>query len=204
MITEARTISGQDEPIVWLRGERAGLGPFSSDLVDRYWRWEQDPAVLVGYGRQTPDSLDNRREGYQHQARGTDDQLRFTVYDVTTITPTPVGTTAILIDHHVRTGEFIIQLGEHSNRGKGIGTEATRLTLDYAFHITNLACVYLSVLARNTRAIASYERAGFRKIGERRNSGYWLGQRVNEVLMDAVPEDFPGPSVVQRIVDEVI
>ena len=194
---EARAIS---EPIVWIRGERAGLGPFSGDLVDQYWQWEQDPGVLIGYGRQTPDSLDNRREGFQHQARGTDDQLRFTVYDVTAEPPTPIGTTAVLIDHHVRTGEFVIQLGA-DHRGKGFGTEATRLTLDYAFHITALRCVYLSVLSPNTGAITAYERAGFRKIGERRNSGYWLGQPANETLMDAVPDDFPGPSVVRRIVE---
>ncbi|SFQ07318.1 hypothetical protein [Amycolatopsis rubida] len=83
-----------------------GPGPFTADLVDQPWQWEQDPGTLVGYGRQTP-----RREGFQHQARGTDDQLRFTVYDITAPPPTPAGTTAVLIDHHVRTGEFVIQLG---------------------------------------------------------------------------------------------
>ncbi|MFE9244412.1 GNAT family N-acetyltransferase [Nocardiopsis sp. NPDC006938] len=192
-------MSEQADPIVWIRGERAGLGPLSGDLVEQYWRWEQDPSVLVGYGRQTPESLEGRREGYQHQARGTDDQLRFTVHDLTGESPVPVGTTAVLIDHHVRIGEFNIQLG--TDRGRGIGTEATRLTLDYAFHITNLRCVHLSVLAPNAAAIRAYERAGFRRIGERRQSGYWLGQRVNEVLMDAVPADFPGESVVKGIVD---
>jgi RimJ/RimL family protein N-acetyltransferase len=201
--TEARTISEQGEPIVWIRGDRAGLGPFSGDLVDLYWQWEQDPGVLIGYGRQTPDSLENRREGFQHQARGTDDQLRFTVYDMTTTPPTPVGTTAVLIDHHVRTGEFVIQLSPAS-RGNGIGTEATRLTLDYAFHVTNLRCVYLSVLSPNTAAIRAYEKAGFRKIGERRQSGYWLGQPANETLMDAIPADFPGPSVVRHIVEPAL
>ncbi|TFE23440.1 N-acetyltransferase [Frankia sp. B2] len=177
-----------------------GLGPFSASLVELYWEWEQDPSVLVGYGRQTPDSLENRREGVQHQARGTDDQLRFTVYDITTTPPTPVGTTAVLIDHHVRTGEFIIQLNP-SSRGKGIGTEATRLTLDYAFHISNLRCVYLSVMTPNTGAIRAYEKAGFRKIGERRQSGYWLGQSADETLMDAIPAEFPGPSLVRQLVN---
>lgn len=184
---------------IWIRGERAGLGPFTEDLVDQYWQWEQDPGALVGYGRQTPDSLANRREGFQHQARGTDDQLRFTVYDVTAVPPTPVGTAAVLIDHHVRTGEFIIQLGP-DHRGNGLGTEATRLTLDYAFHITNLRCVYLSVLSPNKAAITAYEHAGFRVIGEKRNSGYWLGQSANETLMDAVPEDFAGPSAVRQLI----
>ena len=43
--------------------------------------------------------------------------------------------------------------------------------------------------------------AGFRRIGERRDSGYWLGRRVNETLMDAIPADFPGPSAVRRLVE---
>ncbi len=172
--------------------------------MDLYWRWEQNPAVIIGYGRQTPESLDARREGYEHQARGTDSQARFTIYDLTGRDPVPVGTTALIIDHNVRTGEFIIQIGDQEHRCKGLGSEATRLTLDYAFHITNLRCVYLSVLAPNTRAVKAYERAGFRKIGERRQSGYWLGQPVNEVLMDAVPDEFPGPSAVKQLAGEVL
>lgn len=97
----------------------------------------------------------------------------------------------------------MIQLSPAS-RGNGIGTDATRLTLDYAFHITNLRCVYLSVLSPNTAAIRAYEKAGFRKIGERRQSGYWLGQPANETLMDAIPADFPGPSVVRHIVEPAL
>lgn len=201
MTTEARTINAQDEPLIWLRGERAGLGPHTADLVDQYWQWEQDPAVMVGYGQQAPIPLSLRREGYQQQAR-ISDELRFTVYDMTASPPAPAGTTAVRIAAALRTGEFVIQLGTEASRGRGIGTEATRLTLDYAFHISNLECVYLTVLAPNTRAIAAYERAGFRKTGERRNSGYWLGKRVNEILMDAIPEDFPGPSAVRHLIEE--
>lgn len=164
--------------------------------MDLYWQWEQDPAVLIGYGRQTPESLEARREGYEHQARGTDHQLRFTIYDLAIDQQRPIGTTAILIDHHVRTGEFFIQLGSQADRGHGFGVEATRLTLDYAFHITQLRCVYLAVLTPNTAAIKAYEKAGFRPIGERRQSGYWLGKPANELLMDAIPQEFEGPSAL--------
>lgn len=197
LTTEARAISEHDEPVIWLRGEKAGLGPFSGDLVERYWRMEQDPVVLVGYGNQVPTSLEARREGYEHQARG--DDLRFTVFDVTAVPPAPVGTAAVLIDSNVRVGEFVIQLGERSSRGRGIGAEASRLVLDYAFHVTNLACVHLAVLEPNAGAIAAYEKAGFRRAGKRRNSGFWLGDRVDEVLMDAVPAEFPGPSLVKQM-----
>nr|WP_221308513.1 GNAT family protein [Nocardiopsis mwathae] len=97
-------------------------------------------------------------------------------------------------DPRRRNGEYVTALGEY--RGKGIGTEATRLVLDYAFHVTNLRCVYLSVIEPNTGAIRAYEKAGFRQQGIRRNSSQWLGQTVNEVLMDAIPEDWEGPSLV--------
>lgn len=194
------TISSNREPILWLRGKTAGLGPYRSDLVPTYWRWEQDPCVLLGYGRQTPESLEARLEGYEHQARGTLHQARFTVYDLTGPTPLPVGTTALVIDHQVRTAEYFILLGEH--RGRGIGGAATLLTLDYAFHITNLRNVWLQVLAANAGAVRAYERAGFRLIGRRRQSGYWLGEPCDEILMDAIPSEFPGPSIVHELAGE--
>lgn len=189
-------ITISDAPTMWLGNDRCGLGPLRRDLVELYWQWENEPQVMTGYGRQTPESLDERTAGLDSQMRHTMNQARFTVYDLTRGEPTPVGTTDLVIQHRWRNAEFFILLGE-AGRGHGIGTEASRLTLDYAFHVTNLRNVYLTVLAPNTAAIRAYEKAGFRTIGERRNSGYWLGQRVNEVLMDAIPEDFPGPSIVK-------
>ncbi|MGQ0778987.1 MAG: GNAT family N-acetyltransferase [Pseudonocardiales bacterium] len=189
-----------DEPVMWLRGERCGLGPLRRDLVELYWQWENELRVMTGNGRQTPESLDERTSGLDSQMRHSMNQVRFTIYDLTSPEPVPVGTADLVIQHRWRNAEFFILLGDAESRGRGIGTEATRLVLDYAFHITNLQNVYLSVLALNKTAIRAYEKAGFHKIGERRQSGYWLGERVNEVLMDAIPADFPGPSTVKHTV----
>ncbi len=40
------------DPLLWLRGDRVALGSFTRDLVEDYWRWEQAPQVIIGYGRQ--------------------------------------------------------------------------------------------------------------------------------------------------------
>lgn len=197
-------ISDENAPMMWLQGEKVGLGPFEPGLVESYWRWENNPRVLVGYGRQTPESLEARTVGVGYQVKSTDNQARFTVYDLTGTEPTPVGTTSLVIEHRQRMAEFFILIGDTANRGRGIGTEATRLTLDFGFHVTNLRCIYLSVLAPNTGAIRAYEKAGFRTIGERRQSGYWLGEPANEVLMDAIPADFPGPSTVKHLINETM
>ena len=121
---------------------------------------------------------------------------RFTVYDLTDPeNPVPVGVSTLLPDDSVRTGEFEIMLAPEA-RGRGLGTAATRLTLDYAFHISNLRMVWLKVLAPNTAAITAYEKAGFRRVGPLRQAGYWLGEVCDELLMDALAADFDGPSVI--------
>ncbi|MFG2408116.1 hypothetical protein ACGFR8_28010 [Streptomyces brevispora] len=61
-------------------------------------------------------------------------------------TPVPVGVTTLLPDDSVRTAAYIVMLGPEA-RGRGLGAQATGLTLDYAFHITNLRMVWRRVLA---------------------------------------------------------
>lgn len=186
------------DPLIWLRGEKAGIGPLRADLIEEYWRWEQSIPTIVGYNRRTPQPIETTRliliEGYD---RASDSEIRFTVYDPTGEEPTPVGIAQVVTDQSRDNGEYIVSLG--GSRGKGVGTEATRLVLDYAFHVANLACVHLSVIEPNVGAIRAYEKAGFKKQGLRRNSNMWLGRRVNEVLMDAIPADFEGPSRVKQM-----
>jgi len=187
------------EPVIWLRNGRVGLGPLDKGLVESYWRWDNEPATVLGYGRQTPDSLESRIEIVDSQLANTSDQARFTVYasDEVGSSMKPVGLTSLLIDHQVRTAEFLIQLGSEG-RGRGIGSEATRLTLDYAFHLTNLRMVWLKVLQPNGAAVHSYQKAGFKTVGRLRQSGYWLGEVCDEVIMDSLAEEFTGESAVTR------
>ncbi|GAA2969340.1 hypothetical protein GCM10010519_00580 [Streptomyces lactacystinicus] len=128
-----------------------------------------------------------------HQQRG--ENIRFTIYDLTSGEPTPTGVATLLPDHSVRTAEFVIMLGPEA-RSRGLGTAATQLTLDYAFHITNLRMVWLKVLAPNAGAIRAYEKAGFQKVGAIRQAGYWLGQVCDEVVMDALASEFSAPSAI--------
>ncbi|TDQ45392.1 GNAT family N-acetyltransferase [Actinorugispora endophytica] len=187
------------DPVLWLRGKTAAIGPIRADLVEEYWRWEQEIPTIVGYNRQTPQLIENTREIYTTAYENSSDrQIKFTLYDLTEEEPVPVGAAMLLIDPGCAVGEYTVAIGAADARGKGVGTEATRLVLDYAFHVTGLNCVYLTVLEPNEGAIKAYERAGFRRQGLRRNSNQWLGQKVNEVLMDAIPEEWEGPSLVKR------
>jgi RimJ/RimL family protein N-acetyltransferase len=58
-----------------------------------------------------------------------------------------------------------IGIGESAYQGKGYGTEAMQILLRYGFEELGLHRVSLSVFAYNTRAIHSYEKAGFQHEG---------------------------------------
>ncbi len=67
------------------------------------------------------------------------------------------------IDHDKKDAEFGIFIGEESARGKGVGTKAAEIILDYAFRGLKLDKVFLRVYKDNPGAIRSYEKAGFKK-----------------------------------------
>ncbi|WP_205629574.1 GNAT family N-acetyltransferase [Jiangella muralis] len=81
-------------------------------------------------------------------------------------------------------------------RGQGYTADAAMLTLDWGFHLAAVRMVWLKVLEPNAHAIRAYERAGFRPAGRLRQAGWWYGESCDELLMDAVRADFPGPSRV--------
>jgi RimJ/RimL family protein N-acetyltransferase len=58
-----------------------------------------------------------------------------------------------------------IAIGDAANQGQGYGAEALGLALQFAFQELNLHRVQLTVFSYNQRAIALYEKLGFRREG---------------------------------------
>lgn len=75
-------------------------------------------------------------------------------------------------------------------RDMGIGTEALRLLITYGFKKLNLLSIELRVFANNKRAIASYEKLGFKKIGIRRKADYIEGEFIDDLMMDLLVEEW--------------
>lgn len=92
------------------------------------------------------------------------------------------------IDLHNRRAHLGIGIGEDF-RGRGIGTDATRVMLRYGFVDRGLHRVQLEVLATNTAAIRAYEKAGFREDGRMRESAWVRGAFVDEIYMSVLSTD---------------
>ncbi|MFY2060525.1 GNAT family N-acetyltransferase [Achromobacter xylosoxidans] len=82
-----------------------------------------------------------------------------------------------------RSAELTIRIGEEADRGKGVGTEALSLALDFAARDLNLQRIWLRVFESNKRAQRAYEKAGFRVEGVMRRAAWIDGKWENELIM---------------------
>jgi diamine N-acetyltransferase len=185
------------EPDFIVVGEKVALGPLRRDLAAAYARWMNQLEVRRGLdqlGISTPQSQEKWiEENMERGAKREPEAVEFTVYDRGD--SAPVGTAGLFgIVHAHGRAEFAIMIGER--RGQGLGTEATRLVLDFAFHVLQLRNVLLETLEWNVAGLTAYERAGFRRIGVRRGAVMSRGRPTDLVIMDAVPQDF-GASVLR-------
>ena len=89
------------------------------------------------------------------------------------------------VDMQNRNAEFGIFIGEDCARGKGLGTEATRLFVDYGFQILGLHRIVLRVLKENERALKSYLNVGFEVEGCAREMVY-LDEKYQDVIFMSI------------------
>jgi diamine N-acetyltransferase len=178
-------------PVVNVVGDRLALGPLRRDLIPVYQRWTNDFAVTRTLRSSQPTTSEQVAASFD-QLGGDDRSANFTIY--TRDDWRPIGNTALVeIDWRARTAEFILFIGEADCRGKGYGTETTRLMLDYAFTALGLHSVMLKVYAFNLAGRRVYEKAGFRLIGRRRECQLMGGKLWDVDYMDRLASEFTSP-----------
>ncbi|MCG7346293.1 GNAT family N-acetyltransferase [Sporosarcina sp. ACRSL] len=104
---------------------------------------------------------------------------------------TAIGVTSLInIDTKNRNAECIIDIGEKDYWGKGYGTEALDMLLEYAFLELNLHRVSLRVFSFNERAIHIYQKLGFVKEGVMRESLYRNGEWHDIIIMGILKREY--------------
>jgi len=177
-----------------LAGERVAIGPLRLKLASLYAQWENDLELSALRLEDPRPAVDG--ELPRVLAQRDESAVAFTVYETIydSKAPRPIGLSRLFaIDHRHGTASFALFLGERDTWGTGLGTEATRLTLAFAFGSLGLVNVALRVRAEDTRAVTAFERAGFRAIGRRRRA-LRLGQEaVDELWMDTLAGEHAPP-----------
>ena len=165
-----------------LRGTKVRLAALSQDDAPRMSRWYEDAGYLrlQETNRAVPKSV-AQIEAELEQFDGSADTIVFGIR--TRADNVLIGTLGFYeIEWSNQIGWLGMGIGDRDAWGKGYGTEALRLGLQYAFDELNLHRLTLTVIAYNERAIALYEKAGFRREGVFREFGQRDGKRYDMYL----------------------
>lgn len=94
------------------------------------------------------------------------------------------------LDFLDRRGEIFFLIGDKNEKGKGYSTEIVRLLLDYAFKKLKLNSLFATVTVENIPSLKVLEKAGFKKIGIRREYNHIGGKYLDEVFLDFTAKDY--------------
>jgi diamine N-acetyltransferase len=179
-------------PVLNVEGELVSLGPLRRDLLPLYQRWINNLGTMRTLGLPPyPMTMEKEQAWYDRVSRA-ESEVMFTIYERETLRP--IGNTGLHdVDYRNRTASFGIIIGEPECRGKGYGTETTRLMLDYAFTALGLHNVMLIVFEFNAAGIRAYQRAGFKDSGRRRECRLMGGKLWDEIQMDCLSTEFERP-----------
>jgi RimJ/RimL family protein N-acetyltransferase len=179
-----------------LVGELVVLRPFAADDVDAMAAMLADPDVLrltasatstaeIEAASPIPD--ERTREWYATRA-DVDERLDLAIVDK--VSGAVVGEVVLnAFDGNARSANFRTLMGP-TGRGRGLGTEAARLILGYGFEQLGLHRIELDVLGSNPRAKRVYEKVGFVVEGVRRDAFAFDGERVDEILMAILADEW--------------
>ena len=105
----------------------------------------------------------------------------------------PVGVIGLMnVGEANASADLSIIVGSVDDRDRGVGTEAIRLLLGYAFEELGLNRVGLSVFAFNEPAISAYEKIGFSHEGRLREAIGRDGAYHDAILMSFLASEWPG------------
>lgn len=167
---------------------KVSIRPITEADTDKIVKWRNAPSVMEHFIYRTPLTREDHLNWFHNRVQ-TGEVFQFMIVDEEA--GEEVGSVYLRdVDAQNKKCEYGIFIGEDSCRGKGIGSAAAKLALDFAFEELKLNRVFLRVFADNTRAIKSYENAGFVCEGRFRDDVIIDGKAYDMVFMGILREEW--------------
>ena len=171
-----------------LIGNRINLRPITVDDATAMFASLSDKESMRLTGTQESFTFDQVRQ-FCEKIEHAEDRADFAI--TLKDDPTYVGEAVLNdIDLRNRTASFRIALGNEALFGKGYGSEATQLIIDYGFQTLNLHRIELEVYDFNPRARHVYEKIGFVYEGTRRDVLLWEGEYHSAITMSILDHEY--------------
>ncbi|KAB2972837.1 GNAT family N-acetyltransferase [Streptomyces sp. SS1-1] len=171
-----------------LTGERTVLRPFTEDDAAVMAEIIEDPDVVRFTGEPSAELTVERLRDWYGSRSAQSDRLDLAVTD--RATGELVGEVVLFEwDPRARGCTFRTLIGPRG-RGRGLGTEATRLIVGHGFEQLGLHRIQLEAYGHNARALRVYEKAGFVREGVRREADFRDGRWLDWVLMAVLEQEW--------------
>ncbi|GLP65685.1 MULTISPECIES: GNAT family protein [unclassified Streptomyces] len=179
-----------------LTGERTVLRPFTEADAEVMGEIIDDPEVRHFTGAPADEPTPEGLRSWYGSRSDRSDRLDLAVTD--RATGELVGEVVLYEwDPAARSCTFRTLVGPRG-RGRGLGTEATRLIVGYGFERLGLHRISLEAYGYNARALRVYEKVGFTVEGIRREVEFRHGEWVDEVLMAVLDHEWAALSSTAR------
>lgn len=170
-------------------GQSVALGPILPNDLGPLFVWGDDPALMRASEPYMPKNLARETEFWLN-AHGDTSRVFFAIRRCGEAAI--IGHVQITAIHPIhRSAVLGILIGDPADRGRGHGSEAMRLAIDFCWRHLNLRRVSLAVHEGNAPAIAVYEKLGFATEGVQRAAqfidGAWVDVRMMALLRDEAP-----------------
>jgi diamine N-acetyltransferase len=177
-------------------GDQIRLRAIEKDDLPFYVKWLNDPEVKRGLSIILPLSLAEEEDWFEEMRKRSPFERPLAIE----IQPNPkkdewvfVGNGGFFgIDWQNRMAEIGIHIGEKKYWDQGFGTGTMQLFVKHGFENLNLNRVWLRVFETNSRAIRSYEKAGFIHEGKYRQGQYIEGKYVDVMIMSVLRSEWTG------------
>jgi RimJ/RimL family protein N-acetyltransferase len=174
-----------------LLGERVGLRPLETQDAYPLLKWFNDQRVLEDLGAEHIFfcvSLEEEQIIVERMLRDVHAQW-FIIMKLQELEP--IGIIGLAnMDEKNASAEMRLVIGEVKEWGKGMGEEAVRLLLDYAFNSRNIHRIWLRVAEYNERAIRLYDKCGFVEEGRSRHDHYHKGKWQDALRMSLIDSEW--------------
>lgn len=174
-----------------IEGKNLDFKPLSREYLDLYVKWLNDLEVNKFLGP-IIGSLFTREKGeeWYEEMKDQGDRRIFTLH-LKERDGGPIGYCGLYdIDHRHKRASIQVIIGEKEYQNRGLGTEATRLLLDYGFSALGLESVNLSLMDANERAKQVPKKLGFREAGRVRDFWQIGGNFHDKIIMDIKKKEF--------------
>lgn len=170
----------------FLVGERVYLRSLTRDDLALIQKWSNDPEIRGLTGQVQPFQPADAEKFYEKL--GSDEHRVWFIVALKE-DDRAIGEAGLLRMFPAwRTTDLSIIIGEKDAWGKGYGTEAINLLLDYAFGYLSFHRVAIGVVGFNENALQFYEKVGFKREGIQRD-GYYYNHEYSDFVMMAILED---------------